>query len=133
MGKRVIRLTESDLIRLVKRVINEDLSSTDATPKNIINCLDQYPNLFDKPEIDLGHVKMLEGGKKINYMRMFKDKVHILNVMGGEKTDGYDYSYRIYDRTNNKTKDNGSISFIKGKPFNCEEFAVDVFNFLNNK
>ena len=50
--KKIVRLTESDLIRLVKRVINEDMSRTHDPSKKFV----LFPSKFSKSKATLDGV-----------------------------------------------------------------------------
>lgn len=83
--KKVIRLTESDLMRIVKRVISEQSATTSmgVTPKEIANLI---KTACDKENINLLEkaVNMIKNAKTCEFVAQLLGSKSILDYIGGE-------------------------------------------------
>ena len=125
MGKRVIRLTESDLIRLVKRVINEDAGVSYA--KDVWNCMKKQTFIkwdsnshVDKPGekylldmVGYFDVKIDTGGKV----------THRIDITS---SDGINFHSVKFNEKGVVMRDTVRDTKIQGK-FDCKKFLDSSF------
>jgi len=94
--KRIIRLTESELTRLVKRLINESDPGIPPNPALVKELMDEFyykrtsdPNIFVRDADTTGRRKA--------YISIYGDSIGAVcfdeNVMAGRYTEGFDDMY----------------------------------------
>lgn len=114
--KKVIRLTESDLTRIVRRVINE---STNETETKINTTFSDFPALIDI----LTQILFYSPGKFIDFVRAF------LKLLFGDS----EYNYEVYGFT---AEDHGGhltdkeIEKVKHLVFSYKSVTVEQFQNL---
>jgi len=109
--KKIVRLTKSDLIRLVKRVIKEQQSTTrvNSNPDGTL----QKPLIYPQPR-NLTFNKNFEGGETINLS--IKKEERVLGVVKIETTN----STAIFKCGTNYISDNKNGSELFNKEYTDE-------------
>jgi hypothetical protein len=144
MGKKIIRLTESDLVRLVKRVIQEEEGNKVNYHAKIKDCLktstsslvtwtsevsDKY-DLYMHGDLKLNKEKYTVSVDKIQVTSQKTNDTNLLvysvvylarTTSGGERV--VKFFNKVEFKINDITKKDGSI--------NCEKVKVKIFDYLN--
>ena len=110
--KKIIRLTESDLVRLVKRVLSEDVNNIN--PKNL-KFGDKGPDvvILQKKLIGMGLLKT-KSGKPTGYFGDLTKKA-LSTALGKTKTTS---SYKISPRID------GELTYIKFRKLDDKPFFI---------
>jgi len=135
--KKIVRLTESDLIKLVKRVVNEQYKQSET------------PHI---PSIKIGNMTIKEGDKilitdkEIDVNQLNQNNKYIVNSYYGtiyllEEEDGkltikingkYSMSPYLKKAINDKTEPMGDTDLgIYGEKRDCLKITMDIPNYIN--
>jgi hypothetical protein len=136
MGKRVIRLTESDLIRLVKRVISEDEGTgvTSSYATKVWDCMKRHKLItwdkssYNKKKGEDKYMLSMNGSFTIKSNPRGKVGTYRIDITS---SDGIRF-HSVLSDSNNKTIRESIKDLIVEGNF-CEDYIDKVLDYINKK